>query len=237
MTNMLNNQYLAAFGGNLSNMQGGQLGQYWQPGATAQGNTSFDPYLANLGAQAAFPNAVSISQQLAQQGALHLAQQQANYLAQQSFSKPSLKIEIVAGEILGHRVWRVEHGFLKAAAMNTIWPPDEPCYGAVSYRGMDMQAGVHAFKHQQDALCQYGTPYNGVNDVRVVGTVLLWGDVVEHEDGYRAEWARVRSLDYIVGLKWHWQAKRTLRILRDRYIKPTAQLQEDCDAERATKVD
>jgi hypothetical protein len=29
------------------------------------------------------------------------------------------------------------------------------------------------------------------------GTVFLWGDVVEHERGYRAEFARVRSIDWL----------------------------------------
>jgi hypothetical protein len=31
----------------------------------------------------------------------------------------------------------------------------------------------------------------------VTGTVFLWGDVVEHERGWRAEFARVRSLDWL----------------------------------------
>lgn len=29
------------------------------------------------------------------------------------------------------------------------------------------------------------------------GTVLLWGDIVEHERGYRAEFAKVRSIDWL----------------------------------------
>lgn len=29
----------------------------------------------------------------------------------------------------------------------------------------------------------------------VVGSVLLWGEVVEHERGYRAEFAKIASLD------------------------------------------
>lgn len=33
----------------------------------------------------------------------------------------------------------------------------------------------------------------------VSGTVRLWGDVVEHEFGYRAEFAKLHSLDKIYG--------------------------------------
>lgn len=36
----------------------------------------------------------------------------------------------------------------------------------------------------------------GCDVIYVLGTVSLWGDVIEHEHGYRAERAEICSLDY-----------------------------------------
>ena len=54
------------------------------------------------------------------------------------------------------------------------------------------KAGVHAWKLKRDAIALMVEAGGGV-----VGSVLLWGNVVEHERGYRAEFGKVRSLDYI----------------------------------------
>ena len=35
-------------------------------------------------------------------------------------------------------------------------------------------------------------------DAFVIGTALLWGDVVEHEKGWRASMAKVKSIDSVV---------------------------------------
>ena len=44
----------------------------------------------------------------------------------------------------------------------------------------------------------------------VIGTVDLWGTVIEHERGYRAEFASVATLDDVIG-------KVDLEALRRRY--------------------
>ena len=48
-------------------------------------------------------------------------------------------------------------------------------------------------------------------DVLVSGTIKMWGDVIEHERGYRAEFAKVNSIDVIFG-------DCDIEILRRRYL-------------------
>lgn len=89
---------------------------------------------------------------------------------------------IVLGEVEAYRCWLVLGDYL--ASMNgVIWLPSDPMSGA----GVDTYntSGVHAFKYRKDA-----DGYRTVSDERVVGIVKLWGTIVEHETGYRAEFAR-----------------------------------------------
>lgn len=51
--------------------------------------------------------------------------------------------------------------------------------------------GVHAWK-TLDGAKEYA---GGIMEV-VIGRVELWGEVVEHERGYRAEFAAIKSLDF-----------------------------------------
>jgi hypothetical protein len=48
-------------------------------------------------------------------------------------------------------------------------------------------------------------------DAFVIGTALLWGDVVEHERGWRASMAKVKSIDSVV------LGNVDLSALRERY--------------------
>lgn len=51
--------------------------------------------------------------------------------------------------------------------------------------------GIHAFKLQRHAL-KFASEWGGA---LVWGRVHLWGDIVEHEIGYRAEYARIFAID------------------------------------------
>lgn len=53
-------------------------------------------------------------------------------------------------------------------------------------------------------------PVNEPLPTMAVGTVRLWGEVIEHERGYRAEFAKVHSLDHVFG-------EADLAALRARY--------------------
>jgi hypothetical protein len=100
-----------------------------------------------------------------------------------------------------------------------VWVPDEPMVGDPDDYGA---AGVWAFKDRNLALrkmLESGPGY-------AYGTVSLWGEVVEHDLGYRAQFARVASIEDIIipvqsTVAWliHRRVKANeLTQLRKRYI-------------------
>lgn len=130
--------------------------------------------------------------------------------------RPALKREgIVAGEIIGYRYWRLQQGYLRSVYQNDVWQPGQVLEGREL--GDWDSRGIHAWKSRGsreylDYLRGYlkrdDEPFvfsRFLNDrvladtmpAMVTGTVFLWGDVVEHERGWRAEFARVRSLDWL----------------------------------------
>ena len=98
---------------------------------------------------------------------------------------------IVAGEIIGHRCWRMKStsGLLWSMCLDHCWLPGQ------RVEGDTRRYGVHSFKRGCHVL-EYVGYFN--TDTVVVGTIKMWGEVVEHERGYRAQYARIRSLDSIV---------------------------------------
>jgi len=119
--------------------------------------------------------------------------------------------------LLGYRWWiarkRPRDGWhLRSLAMRVWWdgphlraltPPriwggwdgeSLSCFGPVR-----CECGIHAFKSEQLALAS-GRDFRAWameaprDDYPVWGTAALWGKVVEHEDGYRAEHAMIRRL-------------------------------------------
>lgn len=114
---------------------------------------------------------------------------------------------VTVGEIIGHRVWRIDTQCrLRSARMSNVWTPGEPMCGDV-----DGNHGVHAYRGLTERVHQAAIAY-GTNatwawmcmkndDVMLpamaIGTVALWGQVIEHEHGYRAEYALPRSIDQV----------------------------------------
>lgn len=105
---------------------------------------------------------------------------------------PRLPTSTQFGEITGYRFWNYHRGFLKSASQEYIWMPGKVA-GLQEGQTLDDYgaAGIHAFKSQSDMVLQ---SYRG--DL-VFGTVKLWGDVIEYESGYHAEFASITSLDHI----------------------------------------
>lgn len=68
-----------------------------------------------------------------------------------------------------------------------IWLPFEIMEGDVD------QHGIHCFKHPAYVGDTFGDGYGP----RVGGSIEIWGEVIEHEKGYRAQFARIVSLDVI----------------------------------------
>jgi hypothetical protein len=98
---------------------------------------------------------------------------------------------IRAGEVVAYRCWVLRDGLLYSAAMSSYaWHPGKPAEGDPN----KIDEGVHGFKNRHRA-CSYIRDYEQDGAIVVSGTVDLWGDVYEHEWGYRASKAAVASID------------------------------------------
>ncbi len=95
---------------------------------------------------------------------------------------------IKAGEVTGFRCWQLHpDGFLHSVVYaDFVWKPGRIAEGNPAYD----HAGIYAYKSVLD-LHNYGSPEPGT----VSGTVDMWGEVYEHERGYRAQYAAIASID------------------------------------------
>jgi hypothetical protein len=57
--------------------------------------------------------------------------------------------------------------------------------------------GYHAFRHKEQA--ERDTPMHAFKSPVVIGSVAMWGEVIEHQYGWRSEYAAVRSIIKITG--------------------------------------
>jgi hypothetical protein len=101
--------------------------------------------------------------------------------------KPLDKADM-AGPLRAWRIWRVwrvmREGHLFSITQNTRWEPGRPLrssYGPPRAHGSD---GIYAVKARDFPFDDYGAAADFA-----FGEVALWGGVVEHERGYRAEYA------------------------------------------------
>ena len=123
--------------------------------------------------------------------------------------------------IRGYRVWGVDpSGHLMSTAWTHTW--HSPAVQAeCKYKGWDEEGqsrlheegqcphpacscGYYAHKEMRAALYDLDTWTNPLVDywptypIYAIGTCVLWGKVIEHEMGWRAEWAEPESL-YVPG--------------------------------------
>src|SRR5438046_3517255 len=100
------------------------------------------------------------------------------------------------GEIIAYRAWRVAHprwfrsgdDRLHSVLMRDyIWHPDEPASGDVRTHG------IYSFRYVIRSNEEYGYRNDGT---LVFGKIRIWGEIVEHEAGYRSEFGKIVSLDY-----------------------------------------
>lgn len=141
---------------------------------------------------------------------------------------------IRAGEIIAYRGWRVEGETLRSVyKRDHVWEPHVPMTGDV--RG---EYGVHAFKEAahlrtyiasyqlHDMTAHYLTRalYWGTEEpegkvkmsVYAIGQVALWGEVIEHDRGYRAEFAKIIKIERLSGDP----SEERLQLLRSKYEPP-----------------
>ena len=83
--------------------------------------------------------------------------------------------------IVAYRVWRYKDGFLTSVVAKTIWLKRMPTGGNIGDKG------IYAAKFP-NAILEEGYTFD------VFGEVYLWGRVVEHQSGFRAEYAYPKLL-------------------------------------------
>jgi len=119
---------------------------------------------------------------------------------QPKLEPPSLPVSTEVGEIEAWRIWRVHNGLLMSCAHSFVWNPGGVVTGDVDAMipGSIIKAGVYAHKSRDGAEIHAIEMYwFGIKCSIVVGRVHLWGDVIEHEKGYRASNARIIGLDEV----------------------------------------
>jgi hypothetical protein len=137
---------------------------------------------------------------------------------------------IRAGEIIAYRAWYVIDG-VDGLELHSIFWPYKWKPGATEAANMKVAAcsGFHAFKDRKllEPYIQDHLPGSFFHVTSVAtGRVALWGEVIEHKLGYRAQYASVRGitkaypgLDQQPGfLRRFWFRKPAMLVrLRERY--------------------
>ena len=128
---------------------------------------------------------------------------------------------IGAGEITGYRCWRYidkgpARGMLMSMVVPFIWNTNSKYYKAglidplcreyitdsACYVSAIDDEGFFAFKDEDRVKAEYpATPFLTYNyetpPVHIYGSIWMWGEITEHEFGYRAQYVAIRSIDNI----------------------------------------
>lgn len=190
-------------------------GQYWGANSTFYGGASGPTYTGLGGAFYATVPAAAVP----------------SALGGGTKRKPVENAGIRAGEIIAFRCWSLdgrvgENYYLRSTYAHYTWEPGQVATLSpeadpdwhLHHRNYDrflertkidpydrngVRTGIHGFKtaeHMQKEMGGNGWVY---------GTVAMWGDVIEHELGFRSEFARITSIDSVGG----WIGPHSDRIL------------------------
>ena len=127
---------------------------------------------------------------------------------------------IRAGEIVGWRYWRLCNGFLESVFVSYTWRPGVFERSSSRRRGYDdvgyrENLGYHAFRDIEQA--KYEALLHTCWSPCVIGSVGMWGEVIEHQHGWRSEYAAVQSITEITGDISFWSKQWLLQELREKY--------------------
>jgi len=129
---------------------------------------------------------------------------------------------IRAGEIIGWRFWKLSNGLLWSVFVSYTWRPGVFERSSAKHYGYNNQyyafrnnLGYHAFRHKEQA--EREAFMYASWSTTVVGSVAMWGEVVEHQYGWRSEYAAVRSIVKITGDIGFWNKQRLLLDLGEKY--------------------
>ena len=115
---------------------------------------------------------------------------------------------IRAGEIIGYRAWTLKtdndsycyaagaEGLLLSMVWQHVWAPRNT--ESVGDDALDVSSGFYAFKTMDAALSEYRMYASCYDDTIVFGEVYMWGEVIEHERGYRAQYAKIKAITRVV---------------------------------------
>lgn len=165
---------MAMIGQNMSNALGDPNGLNWQAAQALPSNPAYPPGSSNHGAAS-----LALANSIAAASALN--------------PEPLQDAGLRAGEVTAWRCWRINKGFLRSCFVESIWAPGEPMTGTPN-----SHFGIHAWKTLAKTL-DYGLHDVAGGGPFVIGQIELWGDIIEHEHGYRAEFAAIKSLDMVFG--------------------------------------
>jgi hypothetical protein len=122
---------------------------------------------------------------------------------------------IRAGEIIGWRGWALCNGLLHSVFVAYTWHPGVFERSSAKRCGYH-NPGYHAFKDREQAERQVSTfGYKALPCV--IGSVAMWGEVIEHQHGWRSEYAAVWSIIKIEGEFGSWRKQCLLQELREKY--------------------
>lgn len=180
-------------------MKGEAHGKHWKTGSAASGGTVERAHSTNKGTG----------------GTVTVTFTTALPVVTRDYTIPDAGIR--AGEIIGYRAWYKKGIGLCSMNVHYLWTPGPQIIRSRPVRN----AGFHAFKAIQQAQDHYS--FARLGGSAVFGRVAMWGEVIEHERGYRAEYARIVSLDKIMyygrawpGMSWI-KGRRELNMLRKAY--------------------
>ncbi len=146
---------------------GNPNGQYWYTASTPSGGSTYGTGSANVGAIGTVSTGGTNS-----------------HFSGQTIEDAGIR----AGEIIAYRAWILRPGLsLNSIAHEYRWTPKgveheshvEPYWGR----------GIYAFKSLELVKQEYNTSI--ILNTLVYGEVALWGEVIEHDFGYRAEYAKI----------------------------------------------
>ena len=123
---------------------------------------------------------------------------------------------IRAGEIIGWRFWKLCNGLLYSVIVPYTWYPGEFERSTSKQGGyFNFNPGYHAFRHKEQA--EREAFMHACWWPAVIGSVAMWGEVIEHQYGWRSEYAAVQSIIEITGAIGFWNNQRLLQDLREKY--------------------
>src|SRR5262245_18503951 len=121
---------------------------------------------------------------------------------------------IRAGEIIGWRFWKLCNGLLDSAYIPYTWRPGVFERSSPAQIGC-CNPGYHAFREKEQAerkasMHVYWSPL-------VIGFFAMWGEVIDHQHGWRSEYAAVQSITKITGDIPFWTKQQLLLDLGEKY--------------------